>query len=103
MTGPMSEAQLSLAVRRLLSTARATVPSTTISTFNSRAICGRASLDPLNRIAEVREITCRELTCARLVINTSVIASAKYSCLAKGVNKRTVQPAPACVAALGLN
>jgi hypothetical protein len=52
-------------------------PSTTASTFNSRAICGSGLRVPLYIITEVRETTRKALICARSVINSSVIPSAK--------------------------
>src|SRR5262249_7044520 len=52
----------------------------TATTFKSGAICGRVSLEPLNCIAEVREMMRREPIWARSVVKASVIPSAKYSC-----------------------
>ena len=55
------------------------MPSTTASTFNSRAICGSGFRTPLYCITEVREITRNALICPRSLINSSVMPSAKYS------------------------
>ena len=59
---------------------RRTEPSTTASTFNSRAIWGSGLRVPLYCMTEVREITRSALILDRLVISASVIPSAKYSC-----------------------
>src|SRR4029077_16576324 len=56
-----------------------TDPSTIASTLNSRAISGRAFFAPLYCMTEVREMTRRDLTLARSVINWSVMPSAKNS------------------------
>ena len=55
-------------------------PSSTASTFSSRAISGSDSVVPLYRIADVLEITRSALMRARSEITASVIPSAKYSC-----------------------
>ncbi len=62
---------------RTLSPARATVPSSTASTFSSRPISGEGFLSFLYLITDIREVTRRELICASAVVNASVIASAK--------------------------
>ena len=49
------------------------------STFNSRAISGRASFVSLYCMTEVREMTRREPILARSVINWSVMPSTKNS------------------------
>jgi len=67
----------SCAVMRTWLPERSTVPSTTASTFSSRAICGSGLCAPLYTITEVREITLKALICARSVINSSVMPSAK--------------------------
>ena len=71
------EASINCAVIRTWSPERSTVPSTTASTFSSRAICGRGLRAPLYTITEVREITRRALIWAKSVINSSVMPSAK--------------------------
>src|SRR5260370_5213360 len=50
------EASINCAVMRTWSPERSTVPSTTASTFSSRAICGRGLRACLYAITEVREI-----------------------------------------------
>ena len=52
-------ASISCAVMRTRSPARATVPSTTASTWSARAISGSGFLAPLNCMADVRETTRR--------------------------------------------
>src|ERR1700679_3935121 len=54
-------------------------PSTTASTFNSRAISGRLFLAPLYCMTEVPEMTRSEPILARSVINWSVMPSTKNS------------------------
>jgi hypothetical protein len=68
---------ISCAVIRTRSPERNTLPSTTASTFSSAAICANGLRTPLYVITEVREITRNALICPRLLINSSVIPSAK--------------------------
>ena len=57
--------------------ARTTEPSTTASTFSSRAMSGRLFLESLYCIADVREITLTDSIFDRSVMSASVIPSAK--------------------------
>ena len=54
------------------------LPTSTTSPTDM-SISGNGFLVPLNCMMDIREITRRELICARSAIRTSVIPSAKYS------------------------
>ena len=56
------------------------VPSTSASTFSSRAMCGSGLRARLHGITEVREMTRRAPICPTVAISSSVIPSAKYYC-----------------------
>src|SRR5437667_406626 len=73
-------AWMSCAVSRTRSPERITAPSTTASTFSSRAISGSDFLVALYCAAEVWEITRRRPILARFVVSSSAIPSARYSC-----------------------
>ena len=60
---------------------RSTEPSTTASTPNWRPISGSGVRVPLYCMIDVLETTFSSRTCARSVINSSVIPSTKYSWL----------------------
>src|SRR5882762_5926394 len=60
---------------------RSTDPSMTASVFNSLAISGKVLVLSLYPRTEVQEITLRLLILVRVVISSSVVPSAKYSCL----------------------
>ncbi|MBA7705721.1 hypothetical protein ES703_114557 [subsurface metagenome] len=73
-------AWINCAVIRTCSPTRSTEPSTTASTFNSRAISGSGFLTPLYCMIDVRDLTCSAPIFPRSAISASVIPSAKYSC-----------------------
>ena len=75
-----ADASISWAEIRTWSPERKTLPSTTASTFSSRAISAKGLRVFLYVMADVREITRSVLICPRSVINSSVMPSAKYSC-----------------------
>src|SRR5215813_1907445 len=50
------------------------------STLSSRPISGKGLRVALYRVVEVRDITRSSLICPRVVINWSVMPSAKYAC-----------------------
>ena len=73
---------MSCALILTLSPKRKTDPSTTASTFNSRAMSGTDRSVPLNCITDVREITVSAPIWASSVISRSCMPSTKYSCSA---------------------
>ena len=77
-----ARASISCAVIRTRSPERETDPSTIASTLSVFAICGVGGrFFPLNCIAEPRDVTRSWLIVARSPVSSSVIPSAKYSCV----------------------
>ena len=77
-----ARASINCAVIRTLSPDRETDPSTTASTLSVFAICGVGGrLLPWNCIAEPRDVTRSWLIVASAAVSSSVIPSAKYSCV----------------------
>ena len=75
-------------------------PSSTASTFSSRAISGSESVVPLYCIADVREITRSARMRARSEMIASVMPSAKYSCAGSRETLRNGSTAIARIASL---